>query len=108
MHTAVEVEGPAGVAQVAHGLQGRKGPQLFFDLLRLLRLGTFLPFLRASESAMAMACLRLFTVPFLRRWSARFTSLLALREYFAMVPPQGRLAKQRTPRAEDARLPVFE
>jgi hypothetical protein len=25
--------------------------------------GTFFPFLRASESPMAMACLRLFTVP---------------------------------------------
>src|SRR5258707_13220689 len=35
----------------------------------------------------AIACLRLFTVPFLRRSRARFTSLPALREYLAMDPP---------------------
>src|ERR1700709_2843949 len=57
-------------------------------------LGTFLPSLRASESPMAMACLRLFTVPplspllvlrvpFLRRCMALFTFFLALRECFA-------------------------
>src|ERR1700716_3193433 len=74
--------------------------QLFFDfdLLLLLRLGTFLPFLRASERPMAIACLRLFTVPplpplplfsvpFLRRRMALFTSLPALRAYLAMFPP---------------------
>src|SRR3954471_2490390 len=60
----------------------------FFD-------GTFLPLRRASERPMAIACFRLFTfpplpplpllsVPFLRLCMARFTSLPALREYFAM------------------------
>src|SRR4030095_4623919 len=42
------------------------------------RLGTFLPFLRASDSLM---------VPFWRRCIALFTFLLALREYLAAVPP---------------------
>ena len=37
--------------------------QLVCALLRFLRFGTFLPLLRASERAMAIACLRLFTVP---------------------------------------------
>src|SRR5436190_22651123 len=65
-------------------------------LLADLRLGTFLPFLRASESPMAIACFLLFTVPplpplprlsnpFLRRCMALFTSLPALREYLAIV-----------------------
>ena len=53
--------------------------------------GTFLPLRRASESPMAIACLRLFTffplrpllsVPFLRLRIARLTSLDALFEYF--------------------------
>src|SRR6478609_5305075 len=57
--------------------------------------GTFLPFLRASERAMAIACFLLFTVPplpplplfsvpFFLRCKALFTSLLALREYLAI------------------------
>jgi hypothetical protein len=58
----------------------------FFDLR-----GTFLPFLRASESPIAIACLRLFTfpprpplprfkVPRLRLCIARLTSFDAPRE----------------------------
>lgn len=54
--------------------------------------GTFLPLRRASESPIAIACLRLFTVPprpplprfrfpRLRRCMALLTSLDALREY---------------------------
>jgi len=40
------------------------GPSLQdFFFLAALFFGTFLPFLRASESPMAMACLRLFTLP---------------------------------------------
>src|SRR4051795_13546688 len=69
-------------------------------LLADLRLGTFLPFLRASERPMAIACFLLFTVPplpplpllslpFLRRVMARFTSLPALREYLAMASSWG-------------------
>src|SRR6478736_3288695 len=68
---------------------------LLFFLLLFFFFGTFLPFLRASERPMAMACLRLFTlppfpplpllsVPFLRLCIARFTSLPALREYLAI------------------------
>jgi hypothetical protein len=64
--------------------------------LRLLFLaGTFFPLRRASESPMAIACLRLFTflplrpllrLPRLRLRIARSTSLEALREYFlAMI-----------------------
>jgi hypothetical protein len=54
-----------------------------------LRFGTFLPFLRASERPIAMACLRLltvlpllplFSVPFLRLRMAPRTSLAAPRE----------------------------
>jgi hypothetical protein len=56
------------------------------------RFGTFLPFLRASESPIAIACLRLLTlpprpplprlsVPCLRFRIARRTSLDAPREY---------------------------
>jgi hypothetical protein len=57
------------------------------------RAGTFLPLRRASESPMAIACLRLFTVlplrplfsvPFLRRRIALLTVFEAAREYFAM------------------------
>src|SRR6185437_3302122 len=58
-----------------------------------LRLGTFFPFLRASDRPMAIACLRLLTVPprpplprfslpFFFRRIAFSTSLPALREYF--------------------------
>src|SRR5579883_1610596 len=68
--------------------------------------GTFLPFLRASDRPMAMACLRLFTLPPLPPLpllslplfcflTAFFTSLRALLEYFrAMVPPW--FVRQRT------------
>jgi hypothetical protein len=73
----------------------------YFFLLLLLLLprfgGTFLPFLRASDSPMAMACLLLLTflpllpllsVPRLRLRMLRSTSLEALREYRrAMVIP---------------------
>jgi hypothetical protein len=70
-------------------------------------LGTFAPFLRASERPIAMACLRLFTVPpfpplpdlsvpLFSRCTALFTDLLAALPYFlpeperllvAIVPP---------------------
>jgi hypothetical protein len=60
--------------------------------------GTFLPFWRASERPMAIACLRLVTffplrpllsVPRLRLCIALFTSLEALGEYFRAIcgPP---------------------
>src|ERR1700730_1898660 len=75
-------------------------PPYFFLLLLLLLPrfgGTFLPFLRASDSPMAIACLRLLTflpllpllsVPRLRLRMLRSTSLEALREYRrAMVSP---------------------
>jgi hypothetical protein len=63
--------------------------------------GTFLPFWRASESPIAMACLRLVTflplppllsVPRFRLCIARSTSLEALRAYFRAisVPPARR------------------
>ena len=63
-----------------------------FRLLLLFFFGTFLPFFRASESPIAIACFRLFTlpplpllsVPFFFLCMARFTSLPALREYFAI------------------------
>ena len=85
--------------------------ELFLE--ELLR-GTFAPFFRASESPIAIACLRLFTVPplppgplfsvpfFLRR-IALPTLLLAARPYFrlpdfppdffldAMMPPGDRV-----------------
>jgi hypothetical protein len=57
-------------------------------------LGTFLPFARASESPIAIACFLLFTVlplppllsvPALRRFMAPFTSSDADLEYRAMV-----------------------
>src|ERR1700710_709201 len=64
--------------------------------LRAAFFGTFLPFLRASESPMAMACLRLlaapplpplprFSVPFFLRCIARLTSLPALLGYFLAI-----------------------
>lgn len=57
--------------------------------------GTFFPFLRASESAIAIACFRLFTlppfppfplrnVPRFRRRIARSTSLLVLGLYLRL------------------------
>ena len=57
--------------------------------------GTFPPFFRASERPIAIACLRLFTVPplppgplfsvpFFRRFIAPSTSFEALREYLAI------------------------
>lgn len=57
--------------------------------------GTLAPFLRASERPMAMACLRLFTVPplppfpdfkepFFFRWRALLTDLLADLPYFRL------------------------
>src|SRR5256885_13722948 len=69
-------------------------PFFFFFLPPFFFFGTFLPFLRASDRPMAIACLRLFTlpplplfsVPFFLRRTALSTSLLALLEYFrAMV-----------------------
>jgi hypothetical protein len=65
----------------------RFAPELFFLA------GTFAPFLRASDSPIAMACFRLFTfppwpdfprvsVPLLRRRIALFTLLLAPLLYF--------------------------
>jgi len=72
----------------------------FLRDLRLadFRLGTFLPFLRASERPMAIACLRLFTVPplpplprlrvpRLRLSMADLTSFDALREYLRAMEP---------------------
>ena len=63
------------------------------DFLEELLRGTFAPFARASDSPMAIACLRLFTVPpfpprplfsvpFFRRRIALPTLLLAARPYF--------------------------
>src|SRR6201989_3476432 len=75
----------------------------FFRLLFFLELffapffrGTFAPFLRASESPIAIACLRLFTVPpfpplpllsvpFLRRSSADLTLFEADFEYLRAI-----------------------
>jgi hypothetical protein len=69
----------------------------FFAVFRFLVVflaaffGTFLPLARASESPIAMACLRLFTVlperplfkvPALRFFIARSTSAEAFLEYF--------------------------
>src|SRR6478672_8329144 len=86
-----------GSAKTRSGLTFGVSAYLFFlRLLPPLR-GTFLPFLRASESPMAIACLRLLTflpllpllsVPRLRLRMLRSTSLEALREYRrAMVSP---------------------
>jgi hypothetical protein len=76
-------------------------------LRRDFRFGTRLPFLRASDNPIAMACLRLLTflplrpllsVPFLRFRIARFTSFDALREYLrAMVnPPLGNITMRKS------------
>src|SRR3954470_3685442 len=83
--------------------------EVFFRLFFLL--GTFFPFLRASERPMAIACLRLFTVPplpplpllsvpFFRRCIALFTRLLAALPYFrppdfffAAMLPSGRICR---------------
>src|SRR6266536_5216385 len=46
-----------GVGRINDGLRGRSVEGHFFFF------GTLLPFLRALESAMAIACLRLFTRP---------------------------------------------
>lgn len=74
-------------------------PRAVERLAVLFLAGTFLPFLRASESPIAIACWRLFTfpplpplpflsVPDLRLLTALFTSLLADFEYLrAMIPP---------------------
>src|SRR3954469_24442948 len=81
---------------------------LLFFLLLFFFFGTFLPFLRASERPIAMACLRLFTLPpfpplplfslpFFCFFTAFFTSLPALLEYLrAMLPPC--FVRQRTRR----------
>jgi len=65
---------------------------VFFELFLFdVFFGTFLPFLRAFDRPIAIACLRLFTrpprpprpllaVPFLKRRISLSTSLLALRE----------------------------
>src|ERR1700744_4136306 len=84
---------------------GRLDQDFFFDffflvffLVFFLAFGTFFPFLRASERPMAMACLRLFTVPpfpplplfsfpFFFRFTARLTSLRALLLYRAIRSP---------------------
>src|SRR3954470_6112820 len=75
--------------------------------------GTFLPFLRASERPIAIACLRLLTLPpfpplprfklpFLRLRIALSTSFEALLEYLrAMVPPLASM--QATVAAQDLR-----
>src|SRR6266571_1750148 len=67
--------------------------------------GTFLPFWRASDRPMAIACLRLLTflplrpllsVPFLRLRIARSTSFEALFEYFrAMLSPPVAACRQQ-------------
>src|SRR3954471_4807994 len=68
----------------------------FFLREDFLRFGTFPPARRASESPMAIACLRLFTrlperpllsVPCLRLCIARFTLLRAFFPYLAMATP---------------------
>src|SRR5262245_43814128 len=60
----------------------------------LFRRGTFFPFARASDRPIAIACLRLLTflplrpllsVPFLRFFIARSTSLEALLEYLRAI-----------------------
>src|SRR5436305_1267129 len=68
----------------------------FFLREDFLRFGTFPPARRASDSPMAIACLRLFTrlperpllsVPCLRLCIARFTLLRAFVPYLAMATP---------------------
>jgi len=88
-------------------------PELF---LPVLFRGTFAPFLRASESPIAIACFRLFTfrplpdlsVPFLRRRIALATRFCAAGPYFLLpedffaailVPPWGEMRPIRDPLA---------
>src|SRR5688572_33329834 len=88
-------------------------PELF---LPVLFRGTFAPFLRASESPIAIACFRLFTfrplpdlsVPFLRRRIALATRFCAAGPYFflpedffaaILVPPWGEMRPIRDPLA---------
>jgi hypothetical protein len=77
--------------------QLRRRYRFFEDERELLRKGTFAPFLRASLSPIAIACLRLLTVrpeplfndPFLRRRIADATVFEADFPYFAILtPPQ--------------------
>lgn len=74
--------------------EGTERRQDFFAVLFFARfLGTFAPFFRASESPIAIACLRLvtflpvpvFKVPFFFLCMAFFTLLPAFFEYFAIV-----------------------
>lgn len=85
----VEVE----VAWEAAGPSHKRGALGRYDLLDL-RFGTFLPFRRASESPMAIACLRLLTflplfpllsVPFLRFFIAPLTVFDAPFEYLRAI-----------------------
>src|SRR5262249_51320647 len=80
---------PASDARRRQIVSGRARRAVYFDSRFF---GTFLPLRRASESPMAIACLRLFTVPprpplpllsvlRLRRCSARLTSSDAPGEY---------------------------
>jgi hypothetical protein len=80
-------QGQANAGRRIEASAGTSSPQLAFFV------GTFLPFLRASESPIAIACLRLLTVPPfpplpLFNWPrlnlciSRSTSSEALREYF--------------------------
>ena len=66
----------------------------FFAVFRpVFLLGTFAPFLRASDNPIAIACLRLvtffpeplFRVPLFRRFIALFTVLCAFLLYFAIT-----------------------
>jgi hypothetical protein len=65
--------------------------------------GTFAPFFRASLSAMAIACLRLFTfwpdpllsVPFFRRRMVDSTFFDAALPYFAMLTSMSFVCKAR-------------
>ena len=59
--------------------------------------GTFAPFLRASESPMAMACLRLFTVPPLPPFPERSVPRFLLRIALATVLLAPRLYLRREP-----------
>jgi hypothetical protein len=106
-------------------VKDRGSPVLFGNEAYLLEdflaegfLGTFAPFFRASESPIAIACLRLFTfpplppgpdfsVPFFRRRIADSTRLLAAFPYFrlpddffraAITDPPGRVVKRGSSR----------
>src|SRR6187200_2373308 len=82
---------PAGIVEASD----RGSPEADRRQTLLLFLaGTFLPFLRASDRLIAIACfllvtffplLPLFSVPCLRLCMARSTSLVALRDSFAIV-----------------------